>query len=125
MRLSAIRVVLIFSACCASAAPDVVPPDCEKPAPLEGQWHKETPGYLVAINRGWLPARLRVAVLEWKYNFRADGVYRSGRGFFVSGMQPTSLAALRCDAAIRYIEFNRPVQLLGEESPNKTMEPTR
>lgn len=33
MRLSAIRVVLFFAACCTGAAPDVVPPDCVKPAP--------------------------------------------------------------------------------------------
>lgn len=125
MRLSAIRVVLIFAACCASAAPVVVAPNCGKPAALEGKWHKEAPGYLVAINRSWLPARLRVAVLEWKYNFRADGVYHSGREFFASNIQPNSLAALRCDAAIRYIEFNQPAKLLGEESPNKTMEPRR
>jgi hypothetical protein len=109
----------------AHAAPELVTPSCSDPSPLEGEWHEETPGYLVSMRSSWMPALLRVTVLEWKYDFRAGRIFRSSRIFFISSISPQSLAALRCDLAIRYVEYNMPLQLARGTRSNKTMEPTR
>ena len=125
MRLRHLVLTISLVCSCVCAAPEVVAPSCINPAPLHGEWHEETPGYLVALGSSWIPRVLRVYVLEWKYGFRADSTYGSGAGFFATSISPKSLAALRCDSGVDYVEYNMPVRLAASERPNKTMEPTR
>jgi hypothetical protein len=105
-------VSLILGARCWAAAPEVVAPACQLPAPLEGKWSDQAPGYIVMLTDEKESTSVVAARLGRKYGFTVEGSFRHSRMFTVSRFAPDALARLRCDSSVKLVEFNAPVQTL-------------
>lgn len=88
----------------------VVAPSCSDPAPLEGEYHPEAPGYVVQL-RGEADAEATAAALAEKYGFTVDHVYDAALvGFSTPDATPEMVAGLRCEEVVTRVEHNAPVQ---------------
>jgi hypothetical protein len=105
-------VSLILGAKSWAAAPAVVAPACQAPAPLEGKWSDQAPGYIVMLIDEKESTSVAAARLSRKYGFTVEGSFRHSRMFTVSRFDPDALARLRCDPSVKLVEFNAPVQTL-------------
>ena len=101
---------LVLGAKCWAAAPEVVAPVCQTPAPLEGTWSDEAPGYIVMLTDEQESRSVVAARLGQKYGFTVEGSFRRLRMFTVSRFDPNVLAKLRCDPSVKLVEFNEPVR---------------
>jgi hypothetical protein len=102
----------MLGAKCWGAAPEVVAPPCHSPAPLEGKWSDQAPGYIVMLTDEKESTSVVAARLGRKYGFTVEGSFRNFRMFTVSRFDPGVLAKLRCDSSVKLVEFNAPVQTL-------------
>jgi hypothetical protein len=79
-----------------------ISPSCSNPAPL----HKSVcraPGYIVVFQSG-VDATRAVAELQRKYNFSVKFIYRSLPGFASTTLTLQTVAALRCEPSVLFIE---------------------
>jgi hypothetical protein len=105
-------VSLVLGANCWAGAPEVVAPACQLPAPLEGKWSDQAPGYIVMLTDEKENTSVVAERLARKYGFTVEGSFRHSRMFTVSRFAPDVLAKLRCDPSIKLVEFNAPTHLL-------------
>jgi hypothetical protein len=105
-------VSLILGSKAWAAAPEVVAPLCQSPAPLDGKWSDQAPGYIVMLTDEKESTSVVATRLGRKYGFTVEGSFRSSRMFTVSRFDPDALAKLRCDPSVKLVEFNAPVQTL-------------
>jgi hypothetical protein len=103
-------VSLVLGANCWAAAPEVVAPACQLPAPLQGKWSDQAPGYIVMLTDEKEGTSVVAARLGRKYGFTVEGSFRHSRMFTVSRFDPGALAKLRCDPSVKLVEFNAPVR---------------
>ena len=85
---------------------EIVPPLCERPAPLLGRFDARSPGYIVDLGDG-VDAALETARLAAKYGFEPRHVYTYVLGGFSAELTPTVVAAIRCEATVNSVEFNQ------------------
>jgi hypothetical protein len=108
----AILVSMILGTKSWAAAPEVVAPACQAPAPLEGKWSDQAPGYIVMLIDEQESTSAVATRLSRKYGFTVEGSFRHSRMFTVSRFDPNALAKLRCDPSVKLVEFNAPTQQL-------------
>ena len=116
---------LVFLACGSGSSPTdpgtdepadpsrVVEPACDDPAPLEGSYDPDAPGYIVVFEPSVAAADARATAeaLAAEYGFTVDRVYESALvGFFTPDATPEMVAGLRCEPQVRRVEHNAPVQ---------------
>jgi len=88
----------------------IVEPACANPAPLDGEYHAETPGYLVFFRDG-VDAQVTAHALEVKYGFTLDAVLDVAvLGFTTEDATPVAVAGLRCEPTVRLVEHNQPIE---------------
>jgi hypothetical protein len=83
---------------------DIKPP-CESPAPLEGRFDSRAPGFIIELQ----PAADVVSVahdLAIKYGFHVRTVGAPGTIFSAGPMTSQTVAALRCDSALKAISHD-------------------
>ena len=114
---------LAFGPTCWSAAPEVVPPSCLSPAPLDGKWYDETPGYIVLLVDAEENASVTAARLAEKYGFAVENTMRRLRMFAVARFDAAALARLRCDPSVKLIAFNEPTRI-ATASEDWSLRPT-
>ncbi len=83
-------------------------PPCEHPAPLLGKPDPAAPGYLVVFHEG-VQARAETDRVAARYGFRPIHVYEHALRGFSADLTPAVVANLRCEANVRYIEYNATV----------------
>ncbi len=110
----------IFVAGCMTT-PDVLAPPCNSPAVLDGKFHPGTPGYLISVQDSVTNVESLVQELASKHAFKPGSIMSSVGIFSVKTLTPQSLAALRCEPAIRGISFDEPTHI-GRMRSNKRFE---
>ncbi len=80
---------------------------CAHPAPLYGEFHPTTPGYLVQFRPG-TNAREMARALAAKYGFALEFVWEVAILGFAAQLTPETVAALRCEPSILAIEYEAP-----------------
>ena len=98
-------------------------PSCLSPAPLEGKWYDETPGYIVLLVDAEENAAVIAARLGEKYGFAVESTMRRLRMFAVARFDPAALARLRCDPSVKLIAFNEPTRI-ATASEDWSLRPT-
>jgi hypothetical protein len=96
-----------------SRQPTISPPQCKAPRPYHNDyWHARSLAFAVVLKS---TKRARAAdELARKHHFaihetiRASGSY--GAILTVRWLEPTQVAALRCEDAVDYIEFVQPIE---------------
>lgn len=88
---------LIIGAECWAAAAEVVAPRCQSPAPLEGKWSDQAPGYVVMLTDEKESTSVVAARLGRKYGFTVEGSFRHSRMFTVSHFEPDARIYLSAD----------------------------
>ena len=111
MRLMVALCALLVGSACSERDPVAVgpiEPTCQTPAPLYIPETDAIPNeYIVVFADDVTHADLVAAGLAAKYRFTPRDVW-SGSGFsgFSATLKPSVVAALRCEAAVKYIEQN-------------------
>lgn len=90
----------------------VIPPDCAAPAPL---YLATNPG------EGWIvvlqndtDAAAAASILSQKYGFTIRNLFEDAfKGFTAVSLSPTSIAGLRCEPVVKFIEQNAQYQWPG------------
>ena len=110
--------LLTLSACSGSSTPTegappdprnrVVAPACADPAPLLGSFDPRTPGYIVVLVDG-TNFEASVTALAARHGFRVERVYATIHGFFAH-LEPETVAALRCEPQVSYLEHDQVVR---------------
>jgi hypothetical protein len=108
-------VATCFAACV--AAPEISEPNCDQPAPLDGEWNAKTPGYLVGFRNGTADAGSLAYQLGRRYGFVPESIYKTIGGFYVVELSPEALAGLRCEPQVQAISFNQRTWIPGYEKP--------
>ncbi len=106
---SAVLAAVLLTGC--ASAPPVLEPHCADPAPVEGTYHRSTPGYLVTLADDVEDPETIAHELGGKLGFRPESILATMKIFTVRTLTPDSLAALRCEPAIRRITFDEPIHL--------------
>ena len=89
----------------------VVKPPCGDPVPLLGTYNSQAPGYIVAFREGTIVST-EVARLSSRFQFTPTDVWASAVLGFAAQLPAATVAALRCDAAVAFIERNNVVQVI-------------
>lgn len=84
---------------------EVVKPRCVTPAPLTGTYDSKAPGYIVVFRDG-TTVSAEVNRLSARLQFAPTYVFESGLLGFAAQLSGASVAALRCDAVVAYVERN-------------------
>jgi hypothetical protein len=95
--------LLSVSACATGLSP--ISPPCPDPAPLLGE-PTEAPGYIVVYRDG-TDASAVTAELAAKYEFTPRHVYEHALQGFTAELSGTVVAALRCEAVVKHVEYDR------------------
>jgi len=82
---------------------------CTAPAPLLGQFHPETPGYIVAFQDG-VNAQEATQSLARKYGFTPRWIYQVTPGF-AADLTGEIVAQIRCEPTVQYVEHDSPAYL--------------
>jgi hypothetical protein len=119
LAISLVGVWAVALSACRTVSP-VLPPPCEKPAPLLGSPHRESPGVLVGVRRDHPNPEVAAAQIAERNNLGKINFLPVGRLFFIEDESPPLLAKLRCDADVGFLEYNEPVVLANLTSPPGT-----
>ncbi len=103
--LPVLTVALLSTPVYADDAAAVAPP-CALPARLEGVFDG-APGYFVGFKKTTADPRALAAALAKKYGFEYHGYVSWTDSTFVYTLSPVTLAKLRCEPDIEYVEFDR------------------
>ena len=87
-----------------STAPRVLEPPCPTPAPLEGEWDRRAPGYMVILRSEPNPLALAQAFVE-KHGLVTGSISR--HVFTIKEISPEALAALRCETFVKLVLRNK------------------
>ena len=111
-KLSAVVLLLILAGCGGRAAPRelVVTPNCSRPAPLENASDRADPGayvdeYVVLLREG-SDVSAEGRRLARKHGFAVAETFTLIPAF-AAGLDPPTVAALRCEPAVQSVEFSR------------------
>ena len=85
---------------------EIVPPPCDSPAPLLGQFDPRASGYIVDLRDG-VDAAQETDRLAARYGFAPRHVYTYVLGGFSADLTPAVVAAVRCEASVNNVEFNQ------------------
>lgn len=80
-------------------------PSCSNPAPLEGDYHPEVPGYIILFRDG-VKAQDVAPSLARKYGFTASHIYETLPGFASLDMTAETVAQIRCEPTVVLVEYN-------------------
>jgi hypothetical protein len=89
---------------------EVVRPSCSEPAPLEGNYDPQAPGYIVMLKKT-AEATSEMEVLSKRYSFKIDYPFESISSFSAK-FSPDVVAKLRCEPTVKIIERNRSTHAL-------------
>ncbi len=89
-----------------------VQPSCLLPAPLLGQPNVAAPGYIVVSRPGVDPVA-ETARLAARYGFSPSHVYDAALLGFSADLTPTSVAGVRCEPSVSFVEHNGVVTTAG------------
>jgi hypothetical protein len=90
----------------------VLPPPCDNPAPLRGSPNPAAPRYIVVFH-DTIDTRAEVDRLAARYGFQPRHVYEYVLGGFSAPLPPQTVAALRCEPSVRYVQHVGPGYMLG------------
>lgn len=88
----------------------LVSPLCENPAALLGQFDPNAPGYIVVFHDD-VDAREETDRLAARYAFEPRAVWEFALRGFWADLSPEVVAALRCEASVKYMEYNQGVSI--------------
>lgn len=104
---------LLGLACADPAAPSrivpeplVVTPPCASPAPLLGQFDPGAPDYIVVFH-DTVDAQTETAQLATQYSFTPSHVYVAALRGFSAALPPATVADLRCETSVAYLEYDQ------------------
>jgi hypothetical protein len=92
--------------------PAIAPiPLCANPAPLEGKFDPNAPGYFVGL-KTQVDFVSNVQELAEQYRFVPQAVYEDF-GFFFVELPESTVARIRCEPVVRYVGHNGTTWALG------------
>ena len=94
-----------------STTAEAVEPSCVHPVPVHGEWDDKAPGYIVAYTSDVADPNAKTLELSRRLGFKVGEQFKSIRAFFTPALSAESLARLRCEPGIRYIEHNAVTRL--------------
>jgi hypothetical protein len=81
-------------------------PHCNTPAPLKGSYDAKNKGYIVKFHDG-TDARVETERLANVHGFALRRVFAVDTGgSFSAEMSPSTLAAIRCEMSVDYVEYD-------------------
>jgi hypothetical protein len=97
--------------------PTLSPPECKAPRSYHLEyWHVRSLAFVVVLKSATVFPAGVARELARKHRFAIHGVIvpsgSNGALLTVRWLEPTQVAALRCEDAVDYIEFVQPVELL-------------
>jgi peptidase inhibitor I9 len=101
--------LLLAVACHNSTGPQL---SCLQPAPLLGQANPMAPGYIVVYHSGVDPVA-QTSRLAARYGFTPTHVYTAALLGFSASLTPASVAGLRCEPSVSYMEHDGVVTIAG------------
>lgn len=117
---AALRLVAVFiciALCsCRSTRLDVTPA-CAKPAPLEGKYDRRAPGYGIELTGTAQDFWPTVGRWEREYSLHVDSNQYLFNMIQVT-MTPGEVARLRCDPAVKQVEYHRVVLIGATAKPS-------
>jgi hypothetical protein len=105
MRVLLVLTIALLSTPAYSDDPATVVPPCAKPARLGGKFDG-APGYFVGFKSTTIDRRAAAAALAKKYDFQYDRYISMDNFIFIRAISPATIAQLRCEADVEYVEFN-------------------
>jgi hypothetical protein len=87
--------------------PSQLMPTCPDPAPLLGE-RTDATGYIVVFHEG-TPAAAVAEELARRYEFTLRHVYEHAIAGFAAEFSDAVLAAIRCEAPVRHVEYDRTI----------------
>jgi hypothetical protein len=109
---------LALSAC--RSIPPALPPPCDKPAPLVGSPHRESPGVGVSVRRGHPNPEIAAGLIAARNNLGRVKYLPLGNVFFILDETPALLAKLRCDEDVEFLQYIEPVVIPVKASSRGT-----
>ena len=103
--LAALAAAVVLAACDEATSPAAAAGNCADPAPLRGQADPRAPGYIVVFQDA-VDARAETARLAEAYGFTPRRVYEAALKGFSAELSAGALAAVRCEATVRYVEHD-------------------
>lgn len=101
MRSLAIAIAILAAGC---MVPFEAPVTCESPAPLQGHFDAQAPGFIVSF-RDDVIASKETARLEDVHGFAAERTWASPPGFFAM-LPDETVQVLRCEPSVGAVEHN-------------------
>jgi hypothetical protein len=103
----ALVLLAVVSGCATTSSHRDIRPSCRAPAPLEGRFDPRAPNFVVELQ----PAADVSSVatdLAFRYaGFHPRSVFTGSTVLVAGEMTPQTVAALRCDAAVKSISHDR------------------
>lgn len=114
MRILTAALLAAVLAACSGSATDAGPEMeeltafglCLQPAPLDGTPDPRTAGTYIVVFRDGTDADAAAARLARKYGFQPRHVYQHALQGFSAALTDAQLAAVRCDAEVKYVSHN-------------------
>jgi hypothetical protein len=101
----ALKATVLLLIAAFSTPTEATEPPCDHPIPVSGEWDDKAPGYIVAYTSDVEDPKAKTLELSRRLGFKVGGQFNFG-AFFTPALSPESLARLRCEPRIRYIEHN-------------------
>ncbi len=101
---------LLLALACRSSTGLGTQPSCVLPAPLLGQADSAVPGYIVVFRAGVDPVA-ETARLGARYGFTPTHVYTAALLGFSADLTSTSVAGVRCEPSVSYVEHDAVVRV--------------
>jgi len=83
---------------------------CESPAPLNGQFDPDVPGYIVVFNEN-INSATEVNHLINIYEIQVGFIYGAALNGFSAEMTDDTMEKLRCESSVAYIEYDSQVSI--------------
>lgn len=90
---------------------NVLPTSCSDPAPLLGTPDSRVADSYIVVFDDSTDSAARTAELEEKYGFTAQYVYEHALEGFAAVLSAETVAAIRCEADVKYIEHDAVVSI--------------
>ena len=103
--LSALAIVVFAPVAFADSDATAIAPPCANPARLENQFDGIA-GVWVGFKPSTVNPHAAGLALSKKYGFKIEGYGFYWKGFIVSFLAPTEVAALRCEPDVEFVTYN-------------------
>lgn len=90
---------------------NVLPPSCTDPAPLLGTPDSRVADSYIVVYDDSTDSRVRTEALQEKYGFTAQYVYEHAIKGFAAVLSAETVAAIRCEPDVSYIELDAVVSI--------------